>query len=74
MASHYLSLNRGEAGFSRGEFTTGTSSTSTDEIELRTLDGVSLTRQEVILALKAFERYLTSPDLKVAGTLAIPTP
>lgn len=68
MASHYLSINRGASGLAQTDFTTGTSSTAGDGIELRLLDGASLTKKDVVLALKAFERYLeTWPWVADAG-------
>lgn len=57
MASHYVSLNRGESGFAGVDFTTGTSSAASDGIELRVLDGASLTKMDVIKAIEAFERF-----------------
>lgn len=57
MADHFVSLNRGVSGEKSSDFTTGTSSTSTDSIELRVKDGASLTRKDVHLALEAFERF-----------------
>lgn len=57
MADHYVSLNRGVEGFKYSDFTTGTSSTATDKIELRVLDGAGLTKVDVIKALEAFERF-----------------
>jgi hypothetical protein len=56
MASHYISTNRGKAGFQTSDFNSGTSSTSTDQIELRVLDGASLRHIDVILILEAFIR------------------
>lgn len=57
MASHYVSLNRGIEGTKASDFTTGTSSAATDKIELRVLDGASLTKLDVVKALDAFERF-----------------
>lgn len=57
MASHYISLNRGKSGFASVDFTTGTSSTGTDQIELRVLDGASLSKMDVHNAIEAFERW-----------------
>ncbi len=57
MASHYVSLNQGVSGTKYSDFTTGTSSTGTDQIELRVLDGASLSKKDVLLALEAFERF-----------------
>jgi hypothetical protein len=53
MASHYVSLGRGE----EGDFATGTSSAATDLFELRILDGVTPTKVEVDKAIEAFERF-----------------
>jgi hypothetical protein len=58
MASHYISLNRGVSGFAQSDFTTGTSSAATDKVELRVLDGASLTKLDVITILEAFERFI----------------
>ena len=57
MADHYVSLNRGIQGFKYSDFTTGTSTTAGDAIELRVLDGASLTKKDVLVALEAFERF-----------------
>lgn len=67
MASHYVSLNRGEQGFVDTEFTSGTSSTAGDDIELRVRDGASLTKKDVIIALEAFERYFETAKLVSAA-------
>lgn len=63
MADHYLSLNRGKDGLKSVDFTTGTSSASSDAIELRIKDGASLSKKDVIVALEAFERYINNPQL-----------
>ena len=60
MANHYISINRGKSGLKPSDFTYDTSSTSGDDVELRIADAASLTRKDVILALEAFERALTS--------------
>lgn len=57
MASHYVSLNRGVEGSKYSDFTTGTSSASTDAVELRVLDGAGLTKLDVIKILEAFEHF-----------------
>lgn len=68
MASHYVSLNRGVDGFNYSDFTTGTSSTGTDKIELRILDGAGLTLLDVNKALEAFERFFqNSQQVKTAA-------
>lgn len=60
MSNHYVSINRGKDGFKLSDFTTGSSSTSGDDIELRVADGASLKRKDVVLALEAFERFFES--------------
>ncbi|MGJ4908865.1 hypothetical protein [Bradyrhizobium sp. HKCCYLS2033] len=68
MADHFVSLNRGVSGLTETDFTTGTSSTAADQIELRIKDGASLTKKDVVLALEAFERYFaTAPWVAAAG-------
>ena len=68
MASHYVSLNRGISGTKYSDFTTGTSSAATDKIELRVLDGASLTKKDVVLALEAFERFFeNAQQVSTAG-------
>ena len=62
MADHYISFNKGD-GISPGNLTTGTSSTGTDQVELRTLDGESLTQTDVRLALEAFEAYIATHNV-----------
>jgi len=62
MASHYVSLARGEEGSLQSDYTTGTSSAATDLFEFRVLDGVTPTRVEVIKALEAFERFFSNPQ------------
>lgn len=62
MASHFASLNRGETGTLESDFTFGTSTTAGDAIELRVLDGASLTKKDVVLALEAFERLINNPQ------------
>lgn len=61
MSNHYISINRGKDGLKPSDLTYDTSSTSGDDIELRIADGASLTRKDIIIALEAFERALTSP-------------
>lgn len=60
MADHYVSINRGKEGFKLSDFTSGASATTADDIELRIADAANLTRKDVILALKAFERFYES--------------
>ena len=58
MADHFVSINKGKDGFKMSDFTTGSSSTSGDDIELRMADAAGLTRKDVLIALEAFERWL----------------
>lgn len=67
MADHYVSLNRGKDGLLSSDFTTGTGSTAGDHIELRVLDGASLTKLDVIRALEAFERFFQDAKLVSAA-------
>jgi hypothetical protein len=57
MADHFVSLTRGEEGFKYNDFTTGTSSTAGDAVELRVLDGAGLSKKDVINILDAFKRF-----------------
>jgi hypothetical protein len=63
MSSHYVSLNRGEEGFTLTDFNSGSSSTATDLFELRILDGVTPTKVEVHKAINAFERFFENAGL-----------
>lgn len=67
MADHFVSLNRGEDGFKNSDFTTGTSSTAGDAIELRVLDGASLDKMDVKRALEAFQRFFDDPKQVAAA-------
>ena len=58
MLDHYVSINQGESGFVQTDFTTGTASTAGEQIELRIKDAQGLSKKDVILALKAFERFI----------------
>lgn len=59
MSDHYVALaGRGITGEKYSDFLVGTASTAgTNQIELRVQDGASFTKQDVKLALKAFERF-----------------
>ena len=67
MADHFVAINRGNDGFKLSEFTTGAASTPARDVELRIADldgqGAVLTRKDVQMALKAFERWLESGPL-----------
>ena len=64
MSNHYFAINNGKDGFKGTDFTLGTSSSSTSDIELRVadVDGQSkvLKRVDIVVALKAFIRVFES--------------
>ena len=62
MASHFVSLTRGEEGFQFNDFTTG-AATSGQAIELRLDDASGFRRVEIIKAIEAFERFFENPAL-----------
>ena len=67
MAGISLSLPRGVEGFKISDVTVGTSTPGTGDIELRfnvtDTNSKNLTRKDVILACKAFERALEEGKL-----------
>lgn len=63
MAQQYMSINRGELGLASANFTTGTSSTSGDDIELRWNDAVSISRQDLVLALDRMRERILNHTL-----------
>jgi hypothetical protein len=67
MSNHYFAINRGLSGQMFSGFTLGTSSSSSSDIELRLADadgqGKPVTREDVLLALKAFERLFQDSAL-----------
>jgi hypothetical protein len=67
MADHFVSMNRGIDGFKASDFTTGTSSTAANQIELRVKDGASLSKLDVVKALEAFERFFEDPKLTASA-------
>jgi hypothetical protein len=64
VANHYIAINRGKSGFAINDFTFAAASTAGADIELRIADldanGKPLTRLDVVKALEAFERVMTS--------------
>lgn len=64
MSNHFIAINRGNDGLQISDFTFGTASSASSDIELRIadVDGQSnpLTDKDVILALEAFRRALVS--------------
>jgi hypothetical protein len=68
MADHFVSLNRGQSGERYSDFVTGTSSSANVGIELRLGDSAAYTKKDVILALKAFERFFeNAQQVSAAG-------
>lgn len=65
MADHYYSVQRGE-GFDPNTVTAGTSSSS-ENIELRTRDGASLTKIDVIKGLETLLAYFQKPNTSVTA-------
>lgn len=64
MSNHFFAINRGKDGFKISDFTLGASSSASSDIELRIADvdgqGKVMTRKDIVVALEAFERALTS--------------
>lgn len=67
MASHYVSLKRGVEGSQMSDYTTGTSSASTDLFEFRILDGVTPTKIEVQKAIESIENFFQNAQQVVAA-------
>jgi hypothetical protein len=68
MASHYVSFNRGITGEKFSDFTTGTASAANVGIELRLDDSANYTKKDVVLALKALERFFeNAQQVSAAG-------
>ena len=64
MSNHFVAINRGVEGMKISDFTLGTSSSPSTDIELRIADtdanGKVMKRKDIVLALKACERELLS--------------
>jgi hypothetical protein len=67
MSNHFFAINRGLEGFKISDFTTGTSSSSSTDVEVRVADvdaqGKALTRKDAVLALRAIARAIESGPL-----------
>jgi hypothetical protein len=70
MASHFVSLNRGQEGSRFSDFVTGVA-TSGGDIEIRLDDGKSYNKVDVIKALKAFERFFENAQQVVAAGFVV---
>ena len=64
MSNHFIAINRGVSGMKISDFTFGTSSTASTDVEVRIADvdaqGAVMTDKDVILGLKAVIRALES--------------
>lgn len=60
MSNHFVAINRGKDGFAPSDFTFGTSTSASSDVELRIADvdanSKPLDRKDVVIALKAFLR------------------
>jgi hypothetical protein len=63
MASHFVSLNRGQTGSRYNELVTGAASSGNVGIELRLDDAAGYTKKDVILALDAFKQFFENLQL-----------
>lgn len=73
MSNHFIAINRGLAGQKISDFTFGTSSSASSDVEVRIADvdaqSKPLTKKDVILALEAISKalhgrlYTTFPPL-----------
>jgi hypothetical protein len=67
MSNHYVAINRGNDGFKISDFTLGTSSSASSDVELRIADvdaqSNTMTRKDVDIALEAFRRALLSGQI-----------
>ena len=68
MANHFFSINRGLDGLKPDQITRGTSTVSTDDVELRVADAASLTKRDVIMALEAFKRLMEQSSSAPSGS------
>lgn len=60
MADHFYSVVKGE-GLNPANVTFGTT-TSSEAIELRVLDGAGITKVDLMIALEAIEAYIQRAD------------
>jgi hypothetical protein len=69
MSDHYVALNDGIEGEKYNDFITGVASTAgTNQIELRIQDGTQLSKKDVYMALKSFQRFFeNAQQVSVAG-------
>ena len=57
MASHFVSLNRGQEGSLYSDFVTGAASSGNAGVELRLDDASGLTKTDMIKALDSLRRF-----------------
>jgi hypothetical protein len=63
MASHFVSLNRGQEGSQLNDFVSGAASSGNVGLELRLDDTAGYRRIDIIKQLKAFEIFFENPML-----------
>jgi hypothetical protein len=71
MANHFVSLNRGQEGFTYVEFVTGTASSAGADVELRVADAASLTKKDVHNILQAFIRLFENAQQTSAAGFVV---
>jgi hypothetical protein len=72
MADYYVALNQGITGEKYSDFITGTASTAgTNQMEFRVQQGASIKKQDVVLALKAIERFFENAQQVSAAGFSI---
>jgi hypothetical protein len=71
MASHYLSLNRGQDGFPSNQYVSGTSSSANVGLELRLDDSAGYSKLDVVRQLEAFRRFFETAPLVSASGFAV---
>jgi hypothetical protein len=71
MASHFVSLNRGQQGLTYSDFVTGAASSGNVGIELRLDDAAGYTKKDVLLALDALRGFFENPQLVVPSGFVV---
>jgi hypothetical protein len=72
MADHFVAINDGIEGEKYSDFITGTASTAgTNQIELRIADGTNLSKKDIRLALKSFERFFANAQQVAASGIQV---
>jgi hypothetical protein len=74
MASHFVSLNRGQEGFQPVDFVTGTASAANVGLELRLDDAAGYRRVDVVRQLEAFIRFFEDRVYNETGATGFAAP